>query len=107
MGSGKEDNEERRSSSSGRFAGARARVHVKNLNGKAKRVLEALQANVNHNVDLINELTEDCLSEDADNSIGGYAKKMLVAYIACWSGACDLFHEVANTCLPGDPSELS
>jgi hypothetical protein len=80
-----------------------AREKVRKMNARSKRVLDAVQKNVKDNVDVLNQLTDGVLADDANPTASDLMTDWFAASALFWGNAIDMFHEVVNTCLDKDP----
>jgi hypothetical protein len=92
------------SSTAGRGSHARAREHLRNFNGKRAQLFEIMRAHFRDNIDLVDDLTAECFSDEKEHTLGECAKTMLVGHIAWWGSACDLLHSIVKTCVSDGPS---
>src|SRR5262245_48523168 len=90
------------SSEAGRVSRARAREHLRRFDTKRSRLFEIMRAHFRDNIDLMDDVTAKCFSDEEDHTLGGCAKTVLVAQVAWWGSACDLLHSVVNTCMSDD-----
>jgi hypothetical protein len=88
-----------------KFSGrARASGQIKKMNARTKRVLDAVQKNMKDNVDVLDQLSDGFLADDAAPTASDCVIDWFAASALLWGNALDMYHEVVNTCLDKESS---